>query len=575
MKRVMSIIMVACMLMGLSVPAMAKENVGISSYEELIAAIDEANIGDTIEVSEQIELHSGENIVTDKRITIKRANNNYCADVFVILSGAECIIDGVDFVSNNSRGMIGVRSSGIGLTIRNCNFSLGAYPITIDNQDSDMSRVNIEGSTFSNTNEGAIYGNGNIEVTISDCIFSGNKCLYDLGSVRFLGGTLHLTRCTFRENVSLENAAIIFQDISENGTLDIVDCRFENNCATLEDPLASNDIYTFGCELNLSDGNVDESMRYYDMATGHKSTVELPLEGYRNMTKISYLPYDPDADKDETEGDGQDIDTPPESGDDNTEQPETPPQPEPPAEENPPASDDSPQGQETDKEDNQGGDNQPQEPDDNSDEESSQEPPEQPKPPQDDDTPAASEKPSHGHSRPSVSVPAPAPKLQCGEAVIDSTRSAKLSGYGDGQLHLEDSLTRAQMSKIIYGLLDENCIEKIGKSNDGFNDVPAEAWFHAAVSTLYNAGVVNGVGGGNYNPNDTVTWAQIIAVLSRFVDEEDCTLHNIAYNGWAESAIKTAVALQWIEDRSSFDANAIISRGEFVELVNHVLSLYV
>ena len=159
--------------------------------------------------------------------------------------------------------------------------------------------------------------------------------------------------------------------------------------------------------------------------------------------------------------------------------------------------------------------------------------------------------------------------------MIDSTRSAKLSGYGDGQLHLEDSLTRAQMAKIICGLLDENCIEKIGKSNDGFNDVTAEAWFYEAVSTLHHAGVVNGVGGGNYNPNDTVTWAQIIIVLSRFVNEEDCTLQNIAYNGWAEGAIKTAVALQWIEDQSSFDANAVISRGEFVELVNHVLSLYV
>lgn len=158
--------------------------------------------------------------------------------------------------------------------------------------------------------------------------------------------------------------------------------------------------------------------------------------------------------------------------------------------------------------------------------------------------------------------------------MIDSTRSAKLSGYGDGQLHLEDSLTRAQMAKIIYGLLDENCIEKIGKSDDGFKDVTAEAWFYTAVSALHNAGVVNGVGGGNYNPNDTVTWAQIIAVLSRFVDEEDCTLQNISYNGWAYNAIKTAVSLKWIEDQPNFDADAVINRGEFVELVNHVLSLY-
>ena len=38
--------------------------------------------------------------------------------------------------------------------------------------------------------------------------------------------------------------------------------------------------------------------------------------------------------------------------------------------------------------------------------------------------------------------------------------------------------------------------------------------------------------------------------------------------------MQTAVALGWIEDSADFDPNAIISRGDFMELVNGVLALY-
>ena len=88
------------------------------------------------------------------------------------------------------------------------------------------------------------------------------------------------------------------------------------------------------------------------------------------------------------------------------------------------------------------------------------------------------------------------------------------------------------------------------------------------------AGIVNGVGDGKYDPDGTVTWSQIIAILSRFVEPQDYTLQHIQYNGWAEQAIQTAVARGWIEDRADFIPNAIISRGQLEQLINGVLALY-
>ena len=193
----------------------------------------------------------------------------------------------------------------------------------------------------------------------------------------------------------------------------------------------------------------------------------------------------------------------------------------------------------------------------------------------DDDTPPVS-RPSRP-SRPAVSKPkptAPAPALVCGNAVLDTSRSVVLQGYGDGLLHLEDSLTRAQMATILYRLLDEKSIAAYETAEAAFTDVPADMWCSRYVSAIAKAGIVAGVGNGSFYPNGKLTWAQILTVLSRFTEPKACALQHIQYDGWAVEAVQTAVALGWIEDSADFAPNAIVSRGDFMQLVNGVLTLY-
>ena len=99
-------------------------------------------------------------------------------------------------------------------------------------------------------------------------------------------------------------------------------------------------------------------------------------------------------------------------------------------------------------------------------------------------------------------------------------------------------------------------------------------WCSRYISTIAKAGIVAGVGNGSFYPNGKLTWAQILTVLSRFTEPKACALQHIQYDGWAVEAVQTAVALGWIEDSADFDPNAIISRGDFMELVNGVLALY-
>ena len=167
-----------------------------------------------------------------------------------------------------------------------------------------------------------------------------------------------------------------------------------------------------------------------------------------------------------------------------------------------------------------------------------------------------------------------APVFACGDAVIDVSRSVVLQGYGDGLLHLEDYLTRGQMATIIYRLLDDDTLEKYDTADSVFSDVPKDSWCCRYVSTIANAGIVAGVGNGNFNPNSRLTWAHILTVLTRFVTAQDYALQSIHYDGWALKSVKTAVALGWIEDTANFNPNAPITRGEFTDLVNGVLALY-
>jgi len=165
------------------------------------------------------------------------------------------------------------------------------------------------------------------------------------------------------------------------------------------------------------------------------------------------------------------------------------------------------------------------------------------------------------------------PRLVCGSAVIDSSRMIVLLGYGDGQQHRDDLLTRAQAAQIIHRLLTTESAAQLYTLQNSFTDVPAEAWYAEAVSTIANAGVVVGCGNGLFCPDDNLTWAQALTILARFVEPQEYELQYIRYEGWALDSIQTAVALGWIRDSAEIVPDALITRGQMADLINLVLEL--
>ena len=151
---------------------------------------------------------------------------------------------------------------------------------------------------------------------------------------------------------------------------------------------------------------------------------------------------------------------------------------------------------------------------------------------------------------------------------------AFLEASGKSAADYRSQMKSKEARSILYRLLDEKSIAEYEAAEAAFTDVPADMWCSRYVSTIAKAGIVAGVGNGCFYPNDKLTWAQILTVLSRFTEPKACALQHIQYDGWAVEAVQTAVALGWIEDSADFAPNAIISRGDFMQLVNGVLTLY-
>lgn len=160
--------------------------------------------------------------------------------------------------------------------------------------------------------------------------------------------------------------------------------------------------------------------------------------------------------------------------------------------------------------------------------------------------------------------------LSCGEAVLDTEKTAYLLGYGDGSLGEDRLLTRAQMAQILYRLLTDESRAKLYCETNDFSDVPNNAWYNAAVSTLAKAGVVQG-DNGCFRPEADLTRAELLTIITRFANIKDGISHFTDIGGhWAEENINTAVSVGWIPDGLFFLPDEPITRIEAVNLLNRV-----
>jgi hypothetical protein len=149
-----------------------------------------------------------------------------------------------------------------------------------------------------------------------------------------------------------------------------------------------------------------------------------------------------------------------------------------------------------------------------------------------------------------------------------------ISGYPDGTVGPDRSISRAEIAMIMFRLLAAQ-----GKDipvSGAFSDVADGAWHAQAVNYLASIGVVDGYGDTTFRPDAPITRAEFVKILGGF-DDSDAPLDGEPLSDisghWAESDIRSAYAKGWIEGYpdGTFLPQRNLSRADCVTIVNRIL----
>ena len=149
---------------------------------------------------------------------------------------------------------------------------------------------------------------------------------------------------------------------------------------------------------------------------------------------------------------------------------------------------------------------------------------------------------------------------------------AYLTGYPGGAFGPDNNMTRAEVAQMFYALLNNKNVT-ITKT---FPDVPADAWYAAAVNTLASLGMVSGDENGNYRPNDPITRAEFCVIALAFAYEPEnavCYFGDVSRSDWFYTYVAQAASYGWIGGytNGNFGPNDRITRAQVTTIVNNML----
>lgn len=602
LKSIPSLLLPLMFALLLSAPALALEDelpeesapATVCSLDELIDAIESVKDGDTIALQGQIAIT--ENCVIgqeEKRITLIPVDNFNGSTMFQIWPYEEQAIVLQNIVLD---GQSKSNLSALEVNFYSVPHSKGTISLTgvqVKNFISDHSNIYINGISavaddchfFDNTAQrtAGIEIASNATANISNCLFRGNSSLGNGGAL-LCGGQAQISSTVITQNQAVNSDSARMGGgiyVDQQGYCEIVDCQINDNTAHLGGGIANwghvlimdtvlcknqglngaSDIMTFsnedftvsystGIGKIYSEGNpigfyLDDMDNRFSPDTntvflGESLTEDISMNQYG--AKFIFASDIPSVPPEESENPGEQ--TPP------TEPPTTPQEPNTPDINEPPVSPVIPEQPEI-----------PVIPNESN---------------EDVTIPFTPVKPS----RPMIGKPpviqqeeppteeASKLKLSHGGATLDTTIPLALLGYGDGQLHENDPITRAQIVVLLYRSLISDSKSAVSDTSP-FADIANGTWYYDAVTVLSAAGIINGCDG-LFRPNDTLTYGQLIAILTRFVDPKEAPVPDgLPYTGhWAYSNIVTAIAYGWIDNAKEIDPDRPITRGEAVRLVN-------
>lgn len=151
------------------------------------------------------------------------------------------------------------------------------------------------------------------------------------------------------------------------------------------------------------------------------------------------------------------------------------------------------------------------------------------------------------------------------EAVACVSEAGIMVGDEKGHFNPNKTVTRAEMATIICRLSGET--STLQKSSD-FSDVPANHWANAYISKAVGLGIVNGYGNRKFGPSDNVTYEQAVTMVVRGIGNSE---EANSLGGYPDGFLALANELGLLEGISVQKGNAISRADIAVLLYNYYI----
>ncbi len=141
-----------------------------------------------------------------------------------------------------------------------------------------------------------------------------------------------------------------------------------------------------------------------------------------------------------------------------------------------------------------------------------------------------------------------------------------MEGDPDGNLRLDDTITRAEMTKVIAALLG---FEGFEPTETQFKDVGEEYWASGYIAFAQASGIVNGMGDGTFAPEADVTNEQVVKMLVCALGYEPMAK---SFGGYPFAYMQLAGTRGFLKN-INFVGTAAATRGDVAVMLNNALDV--
>ena len=168
------------------------------------------------------------------------------------------------------------------------------------------------------------------------------------------------------------------------------------------------------------------------------------------------------------------------------------------------------------------------------------------------------------------------------EAISFAAARGLFQGVGNGEFDPSGTMTRSMLVTVLGRLAGIDPADYSGQS--AFSNVDPDAWYGPYVAWAAEAGVVQGVGGDQFAPDDPITREQLCTMLVRYLDSADIALPELTnpaaftdedeVSGWAKEAVERFRQLGIVEgsDTGAFLPKNNASRAEVAAVFQRLIT---